>query len=274
MEISTENWVNVANEFNYKWQLPNCVGAIDGKHIAIKQPHDSGSQYFNYKRYFSIILMATSDANYKFISIDVGAAGAEGDSNVFSRTKLGSMIKEDHIELNLPPDAQIAANFLPHFFIADDAFPLLKRLMKPYSAKRQVPLTDEEMIYNYRLSRARRCIESAFGILSMKWACINQTFNCKPDKVKNIVAACCLLHNFLLNRSPATYIPEEFKDQHNADSGNYEEGVWRRRASQNYESIDAVHINDPTNIRNALKDFVNSAAGSVRFQDRGARIII
>lgn len=271
MDISTENWVNVANAFNYKWQLPNCVGAIDGKHIAIKKPDNAGSQYFNYKRYHSIILMATSDANYKFISIDAGAAGAEGDRNTFLRTKIGSMIIQDHIELNLPPDARIAENYLPHFFIADDAFPLAKRLMKPYPSPRNATLTNEELVYNYRISRARRCIESAFGILSMKWGCINQTFKCQPEKVKNIVAACCLLHNFLLNRTPADYIPDEFKDQHDTDSGNYQQGEWRRRTSQNYDN---THITDPTNIRNALKHFVNSPAGSVRFQDRGARVII
>lgn len=218
--------------------------------------------------------MGIADANYKFISIDVGEPGAVGDRNAFSRTKLGSMIIADHAELNLPADAQIGGNILPHLFIADDAFPLLKRIMKPYKAQRRVTLSDEQDIFNYRLSRARRCVESAFGILSIKWACINQTFSCQPNKVKNIVAACCLLHNFLLNRAPATYIPEEYKDQHNIESGEYEQGEWRRRASQNFEGIDTAHIVGATNIRDALKDFVNSSVGKLQFQDRAARVAI
>lgn len=89
MEFSEQNWINVANQFNHKWQFPNCVGAIDGKHIAIRKPHNAGSDYFNFKRYHSIILMACADAYYKFITIDVGGKGAEGDTSMFNRIDLG-----------------------------------------------------------------------------------------------------------------------------------------------------------------------------------------
>lgn len=105
--MNEANWIQIANEFNYKWQLPNCVGAFDGKHVAIKKPAGSGSEYFNYKRYHSIILMGLVDANYRFISIDVGARGSEGDANVFNRSTLGRMIKSDDPNLNLPPDALV-----------------------------------------------------------------------------------------------------------------------------------------------------------------------
>lgn len=107
MNITTQNWIKVANEFNYKWQLPNCLGAIDGKHVPIIKPAGSGSSYFNFKRFHSIILMAVADANYKFLSIDVGSKGSEGDANVFSRIQLGRLIKEDDPQLLLPDDAPI-----------------------------------------------------------------------------------------------------------------------------------------------------------------------
>lgn len=89
MQINQSNWIRVANELNYRWQLPNCVEAIDGKHIPIRKPHNAGSDDFNYKRYHSIILMACVDANYKFISIDIGGKGAEGDAAIFNRMELG-----------------------------------------------------------------------------------------------------------------------------------------------------------------------------------------
>lgn len=50
MEFSNENWVKVANDFNYKWNLPNCLGAIDGKHVPIVCPPNSGSLFYNYKQ--------------------------------------------------------------------------------------------------------------------------------------------------------------------------------------------------------------------------------
>jgi hypothetical protein len=43
----------------------------------------SGSLFYNYKHFFSILLLALVDANYCFIAVDVGAVGKTGDSNVF-----------------------------------------------------------------------------------------------------------------------------------------------------------------------------------------------
>lgn len=62
IELTEANWINISNEFNFKWQLPNCLGAIDGKHIAISKPAKSGSEYFNYKCFVSIVLMGVVDA--------------------------------------------------------------------------------------------------------------------------------------------------------------------------------------------------------------------
>ena len=42
----------VANGFYAKCQFPNVIGAIDGKHIRIQCPDNSGSDFYNYKQYF------------------------------------------------------------------------------------------------------------------------------------------------------------------------------------------------------------------------------
>ncbi|KAK3889684.1 hypothetical protein Pcinc_006250 [Petrolisthes cinctipes] len=65
-----DHWKRVAEEFNIRWNFPNCLGAIDGKHIQIQKPALSGSTYFNYKRTFSTVLMAVADASYKFMIRD------------------------------------------------------------------------------------------------------------------------------------------------------------------------------------------------------------
>lgn len=73
---STEDeWLKIALDFQKKWNFPNCIGAIDGKHCKIKAPPKSGTTFHNYKGYFSLVLMAIVDANYRFIWVDIGDFG-------------------------------------------------------------------------------------------------------------------------------------------------------------------------------------------------------
>nr|CAI5838518.1 unnamed protein product [Callosobruchus analis] len=74
-----EEWKNIALDFYNKWNFPNCIGCIDGKHIRIICPKKTGSTFFNYKSYFSIVLQGIADANYKFIAVEVGAYGRQSD---------------------------------------------------------------------------------------------------------------------------------------------------------------------------------------------------
>lgn len=67
-----KEWIRIAKEFNNIWNFPNCIGAIDGKHCRIQAPPNSGSAFYNYKSYFSLILMAIADARYRFIWVDIG----------------------------------------------------------------------------------------------------------------------------------------------------------------------------------------------------------
>lgn len=69
--------------------------------ILLQKPYLSGSKYFNYKDYFSTILMAVSDAKNKILVVDVGSCGRRGDGNVIHRSQLGKKLKRN--ELDLPP---------------------------------------------------------------------------------------------------------------------------------------------------------------------------
>ena len=62
---TVEDWRSAAADFAQRWQLPNCIGAVDGKHVALEKPAGSGSLYFNYKGFFSVVLLAVSDARYR-----------------------------------------------------------------------------------------------------------------------------------------------------------------------------------------------------------------
>ncbi|XP_031353290.1 protein ANTAGONIST OF LIKE HETEROCHROMATIN PROTEIN 1-like [Photinus pyralis] len=67
-----EEWLKIAQDYEKIWNFPNCLGAIDGKHIVIECPKNTESEFYNYKGTFSVVLLAVVDANYPFIFVDIG----------------------------------------------------------------------------------------------------------------------------------------------------------------------------------------------------------
>lgn len=163
--VSVAQYVKkVAERYNSKWNFPQCLGAIEGKHV-LQAPINTGTEYFNYKGTFSIVLLAVVDADYSFIYVDVGCQGWISDGGVFKNTNFFSKLSEE--TLNLPQDNALPGRQtpVPFVFDADDAFPLQNYTMKPYSGNNEAGST--KRIFNYRLSRARRVVENAFGTLSV-----------------------------------------------------------------------------------------------------------
>lgn len=71
---SEDDWIKVSKEFYAVTQFPNCIGILHGKHIRITNPGNCGSNFCNYKNFFSLVLMALVDSQYSFIAVDIGAA--------------------------------------------------------------------------------------------------------------------------------------------------------------------------------------------------------
>ncbi|XP_041349310.1 putative nuclease HARBI1 [Gigantopelta aegis] len=120
---TTDEWKDIAKHFSDKWQFLHCLGALDGKHIAIKCPKGGGSLYYNYKGFHSSILMALVDGDYKFTWVEVGSHGSAGDAQVFNNSELKEAI--DKGVLHFPPSDPLPDDDteMPYFIAADDASP-------------------------------------------------------------------------------------------------------------------------------------------------------
>ena len=260
-----QDWRKIESEFWTRWNIPNCIGAIDGKHIMLQTPARSGSLFYNYKGTFSIVLMAIVDAQYKFTFIDVGAYGSNADGAIFNRSAFGLALING--ELDIPPPKSLpnwpAEGVLPHCFVADEAFPLRADIVRPYPrASRWHRLSEAKQVFNYRLSRASRIVENAFGILAQRFRIFNRRIPLKPKNADKVVKACCILHNYLMeNKDIPTMCNRLNPDQepYLQDDG----AILAFEHLHGYRSADEVRA-----LCNLFKTYFQRPEGAVTWQNR------
>lgn len=189
----------MAKQYNNLWQFPHCLGALDGKHVVLQAPMKTGSEFFNYKSTFSIVLFALVDAEYNFLYIDVGGQGRISDGGIFKNCSLYQKLHNN--KLNFPEAEPLDKRQckIPYFFIGDEAFALTDSLMKPYSGMH--PPGSYQRIFNYRLSRARRVVENVFGVAAARFRVLRKPLLLQPKTAEVIVMAVAHLHNFLRKSS-------------------------------------------------------------------------
>lgn len=261
---STEaEWKDQAILFEKRWHFPNCVGAVDGKHIAIHAPPESGSFYYNYKGFNSIVLMAVANADYQLLYVNVGTNGRVSDGGVIANTDFYKKLCNG--SLNLPGDNP--DNGLPYAFISDEAFALREDFLKPYNVK---ILDQEKRIFNYRLSRARRVVENVFGIMVARFGVLSKKINQIPENIDDTVLACCALHNFLRKNSSASYTPPDSLDYEDPCTHEMQDGL---RVGDNIAGLANGKIkNAPErakHVREQFKMYFNTV-GKVAWQDKYA----
>lgn len=246
----------IAQEFFVLWQFPHCLGALDGKHISFRPPRSDGSYYYNYKGAHSIVLLGIADANYKFIYVNVGCNGRISDGGVFRESTFAKTLSKN--TLNFPPAEMLPGRdkAVPYVIVADDAFPHKDVIIKPYP---QRGLTHSERIFNYRLSRARRVIENAFGILANRFRVLLDPINLRAQKVEIITLACVVLHNYLATENGSLYTDISTTNNPLRTLQNI------GRQSGNKSMAEA------RNIRDEFKEYFSSQAGAVPWQEQAVR---
>jgi len=246
-----EMWKTIASRYKEMWNFPNCIGAIDGKHINIQCPINAGSTYYNYKGSHSIVLLALVDADYKFIAIDVGAYGRNSDGGILSNSIIGKKLQSK--TFNIPEAAPIIQNGQPqpYVIVGDEAFPLKTYLLRPYS-RSYLEDNEPNKIFNYRLSRARRVVENAFGILAARWRCFRGPLEIQPEFVDKVVLASCCLHNMLC--------------ADNAFEPDTESLQLPESALLNVDSLRRNSTREAFQVRDYFKEYFNSNVGSLVWQ--------
>ena len=150
---------------------------------------------FSVTNSFSVVLLTLVAARYKFTVADIGSYWRSSDGEIFIHSKLGKYLET---YLGIPVDKQLLGTscLARHVIVSDEAFPLKTYLMRPYPGS-QSKGDNETSIFNYRLSRARKMVENAFGILSQKFQIYRRTLQSLPENADSVIFATCIFHNYL-----------------------------------------------------------------------------
>lgn len=207
---TTQKWNDISESFYDICKMPHCIGSLDGKHCSIKCPPQAGSQYYNYKHFHSIVLMAIADANSNFIMIDVGAYGRNNDSSIFNESTMGKAFTLNRLNVPNPREMPDTVTVMPFYLVGDEAFPLRNNLMRPY-ARRQLDYS--KRIFNYRLSTARRTVECAFGILTKKFGIFQKSIATNVELAEASIRSACVLHNYIRQNEGDGILEKNFLEE-------------------------------------------------------------
>ncbi len=81
----------IVRGFEDRWGFPQCFGAVDGSHIPIITPENCANDYYNRKKFPSIVLQAMVDHEYRFMNVYAGSPGSVHDARILSNSKLFAM---------------------------------------------------------------------------------------------------------------------------------------------------------------------------------------
>ncbi|CAN1191854.1 Protein ALP1-like [Linum perenne] len=175
---------------DHRWKcFKRCLGALDGTHVKVHVVREDQHRYRDRKGDVSINVLGVCNPNTEFIYCSAGWEGSAHDGQVL-RDALGR-----------PNGFRVPKR---NYYLCDAGYANSEGFLTPLRGQRyhlsewggNRPQTAEEY-YNMKHSKARNCIERAFGIIKMRWAILRDTTWFSVDVVADIVNACCLLHNFI-----------------------------------------------------------------------------
>ncbi|XP_019415865.1 PREDICTED: putative nuclease HARBI1 [Lupinus angustifolius] len=181
----------ILNKSRFYPFFKDCIGAIDGTHIRVKVPRAEAPRFRGRKEFPTQNVFAACDFDMKFTYVLAGWEGTASDSRILK----DALSREDPLKI---PEGK--------FYIGDAGFMLKRTLLTPYRGVRyhlkeysaRGPQNSREL-FNHRHSSLRNVIERTFGVLKKRFPIISS--GSEPhysfETMRDIVLACCILHNFL-----------------------------------------------------------------------------
>ncbi|RCN32423.1 transposase, IS4 family [Ancylostoma caninum] len=230
-------WAQSAREFQALWGYPRAVAALDGKHFECFRPRKSGSSFYNYKGYYSVVLLALCDAQYRILMFDLGKSS---DAGIYMQSPMRSFI-EDHLS-DFPPAASLDGfGAVSYHILVDQGFAQAVHMQRPFN-RLQAESDSGVAHFNKCFSRARRVVENLFGILVSRFRLFLHPIHATQKHVKMLILTAMILHNILVKSVPARvmryrYLELEPEEQEQEEQPQVENDPHHIRAKREREIL-------------------------------------
>lgn len=182
--------------------------AVEVSHLSVfvQEPLDADA-FYTYKSKIAMLLLAIVDARGRFLWVNAGAPGSQGDAGVWQRDVFRTEAIEKHglmdtpkAWLHNPSNQEQPWLEVSPFFVGDGAFAFTRYMMKCFP-ETQEAFSQIVQTWNRLLCDTRKVVEQAFGRLKMKWQfCFSNVWQNEPAYVRSCILVCCALHNFCMDQ--------------------------------------------------------------------------
>ncbi|CAA0815501.1 Unknown protein [Striga hermonthica] len=210
----------ISSDERYMPHFKDCIGAIDGTHIAITVPEEDQIRYRGSKGIPTTNVLAVCDFDLLFTYVLTGWEGSAHDSHIFLDT-----INDPNLNFPKPPSGK--------YYLVDKDYPEREGYLTPYTNTRyhqsefcSNPKGSQE-IFNRAHSSLRSCIERAFGVLKARWKILHKMPGYSLTDQNRIICSCFALHNYIrrntigdpgfkiIDANPEFIPPDVFQDVEN-----------------------------------------------------------
>ncbi|XP_029435736.1 putative nuclease HARBI1 [Rhinatrema bivittatum] len=163
--------------------MPNVLGAIDCTHIALRPGAEEESGFRNRKHFHSMNVQVVCDARLRILNVVANFPGSCHDAYILAHSNLATNFLE--------------GKYGEGWLLGDGGYGCKPWLLTPL----QSPHTNAEKRYNEAHASTRNVIERTFGVLKMRFRCLDRSggaLQYSAEKVVSIIIACCMLHNICL----------------------------------------------------------------------------
>ncbi|KAK5839307.1 hypothetical protein PVK06_008083 [Gossypium arboreum] len=197
----------IRNDSRYMPHFKDCIGAIDGTHIATILPPNEQTPYIGRKCILIENVMAVCGFNMCFTFVMAGWEGSAHDTRIFL-----DAIRDPKYKFSHPPNGK--------YYLVDSGYPQMKGYLGPYRGQRYHspdfhrgrPVSGKEEIFNHSHSSLRSVIKRTFGVLKKKRVILRDMPSYSFEKKKMIVVATISVHNFIrkhVGRNDADFMEYE-----------------------------------------------------------------